>query len=121
MNCSICLRPGDGERDAVFCKEPSNVGLLCADFESFVGILLNAFNSPCKRCTALFAVNLTPVLLSSKPTHACDDNNCGGYCDTPSHRFHPASILPTRHLRKQLSITGVYTYDRESVARIPVE
>ncbi len=88
----------------MFCKEPSNVGLLCADFQSLVGIFLNVFDLPCERCIEFLAINLTPEIPLAKPTHAHNDNNCGGYWDNPSQRFHYVSILPTRRLRKELSI-----------------
>jgi hypothetical protein len=37
--------------------------LLCTDFELFVGVWLNAFNSPFKHCIAVFAVNMFLVQL----------------------------------------------------------
>jgi hypothetical protein len=101
----------------MFCKEPRNVGLLCADFQSLVDVFLNAFDLPCERGTACPAITRTPEIPLAKPTHAHNDNHCGGYGDTPSQRFHNVSILPARRLRKELSIAGVYTYERESAFR----
>jgi hypothetical protein len=102
----------------MLCKEPSNVGLLCADFQSLVGVFLNVFDLPCERRTAFPAITWTPEIPLAKPTHAHNDYHCGGYWDTPSQRFHNVSILLARRLRKELSITGVYTYERESASRL---
>jgi hypothetical protein len=46
----------------MFCEEPNNIGLLCADFQSLVGIFLNVFDLPCERCTELLAISLTPEI-----------------------------------------------------------
>jgi hypothetical protein len=43
----------------MFCKEPSNVGLLCTDFQSLVGIFLNVFDLLCERCAEFLAIILT--------------------------------------------------------------
>jgi hypothetical protein len=94
----------------VVCKEASNRGLLCADFQLFVSIALYTFDLPCERRTASSAANFA----KSKPTQARSDNNRGDYGDIPSGRLHHISILPTRGLRKELLITGVYICERES-------
>jgi len=46
----------------MFCKEPNNIGLLCADFQSLVGIFLNVFDLPCERRTEFLAISLTPEI-----------------------------------------------------------
>jgi len=83
----------------VCCEEPINIGLLCTDFELFVGVSLNVLNSSFKRRIASLAVNMSSVLLYPKPSRA-NNNNCGDYRDTPSQRFHDASILATWYLSK---------------------
>jgi hypothetical protein len=55
----------------VFCEESSNAGLPCTDVESFVGVVLNAFDSPYKRRITPIAVNVIPVLFCpNQPTPA---------------------------------------------------
>ena len=46
----------------MFCKEPNNIGLLCADFQSLVGIFLNVFDLAFERCTESLAISLTPEI-----------------------------------------------------------
>jgi hypothetical protein len=73
----------------VFCKEPIRLGLVCADSEFLGGVSLDAFNLPCKYCSAYFAV----VFPKSKPTNARDYNNRGKTNPMPSHHIHDASVL----------------------------
>ncbi len=101
----------------MLCKKSSDVGLLCADFQSLVGIFGDVFDLPCERCTEFFAITGTPEMPEAKPNRARDDNNCGRHWDHPSQHFHYVSILLTWCLRKELSITGIYTYEQESVSR----
>src|SRR5467141_3935834 len=51
----------------VFCEGSSNAGLPCTGVESLVGVVLTAFDSPCKRGITPIAVNMIPVLLC--PNH----------------------------------------------------
>ena len=46
----------------MFCKEPSNVGLLRADFQSLVRIFLNVFDLPCERRAEFLTITLTPEI-----------------------------------------------------------
>jgi len=46
----------------MLCKEPNNIGLLCADFQSLVGIFLNVFDLAFERCTESLAISLTPEI-----------------------------------------------------------
>jgi hypothetical protein len=57
----------------MFCKEPSHLCLVSADFKFLGGVTLNAFNLPCEHRTAYFAM----VFPKSKPTDAHDYNNYG--------------------------------------------
>jgi hypothetical protein len=104
----------------MFCKEPSNVGLLCADFQPLVGIFLNVLDLPSERGAVFLAITWTPEIPLAKPTYAHNDHHCGGYWDTPSQRFHNVSILPDRRLRKELSIADVYTYELSPKVTCPV-
>jgi hypothetical protein len=65
------LKFNDAQKDIVFCEESTNAGSSNIDAESLVGVLLNAFDSPCKRSVTPIAVNVIAVLLCpNQPTSA---------------------------------------------------
>jgi hypothetical protein len=84
----------------VFCEEARYCVPLSSDFELFVGVLLDGFDSSVERRTAFFAG--VALVLPCKTTRSAKDTKCGGCCDDfSSQRFHRASILAIRHLCKQ--------------------
>jgi hypothetical protein len=97
---SRVLNFNDAQQNVAFCEVSCNARLACTDLESLVGVVLHAFDLPCKCGSRPIAVNVIPVLLCpNQPGSATRTMRC--YHAAAYGCFVLVSILPTQHLNNR--------------------